>query len=293
MLNRELLAKIRKLEIRTRRMVDQLTGGAYRSVFKGRGIEFSEVREYIPGDDVRDIDWNVTARSGTAHIKKYSEERELSVILAVDISRSGFFGTRGVEKRTRMAEVAALLALSAVRNHDKAGVLLFSDRTELYLPPKSGRTHVLRLVRELLAAEPQGRGTDLPGAIADLTHSLKKRSVVFLVSDFAAPVNYEKELKMLSRRHDTVLIRVTDPLEYTFPAGLPGLVLRDAEDDRYLTFSGWRKQEKVNAVFSKNMKQLEELAKRAKTDLIDLNTVDADPVLPLMSFFHKRRGGGH
>ena len=135
MLNRELLAKIRKLEIRTRRMVDQLTGGAYRSVFKGRGIEFSEVREYIPGDDVRDIDWNVTARSGTAHIKKYSEERELSVILAVDISRSGFFGTAGVEKRTRMAEVAALLAFSAVRNHDKAGLLLFSDRTELYLPP--------------------------------------------------------------------------------------------------------------------------------------------------------------
>lgn len=293
MLNRELLAKIRKLEIRTRRMVDQLTGGAYRSVFKGRGIEFSEVREYIPGDDVRDIDWNVTARSGTAHIKKYSEERELSVILAVDISRSGFFGTQNVEKRTRMAEVAALLALSAVRNHDKAGLLLFSDRTELYLPPRSGRTHVLRIVRELLAAEPQGRGTDLPGAVSSLNHSLKKRSVVFLVSDFAAPVNYEKELKMLSRRHDTVLIRVTDPLEHAFPANLPGLVLRDAENGRSLTFSGWHKQEKVNAVFTENLKLVDDLARRAKTDLVDLSTADEDPVLPLMAFFHKRREGGH
>lgn len=292
MLNRELLAKIRKLEIRTRRMVDQLTGGAYRSVFKGRGIEFSEVREYIPGDDVRDIDWNVTARSGTAHIKKYSEERELSVILAVDISRSGFFGTRGVEKRTRMAEVAALLALSAVRNHDKAGLLLFSDRTELYLPPKSGRTHVLRLVRELLAAEPQGRGTNLSDAVTSLTHSLKKRAVVFLVSDFAAPVDYEKELKMLSRRHDTVLIRVTDPLEHTFPVGLPGLELCDAENGKRFTFSGWHKEEKVNTVFTKNKELVENLARRAKTDLVDLSTADEDPVLPLMSFFHKRREGG-
>ena len=288
----ELIKKVRKIEIKTRGLSSNIFAGQYHSAFKGRGMAFSEVREYQYGDDVRDIDWNVTARSGTAHIKKYSEERELSVILAVDISRSGFFGTAGVEKRTRMAEVAALLALSAVRNHDKAGLLLFSDRTELYLPPRSGRTHVLRLVRELLAAEPQGRGTDLPGAVTSLNHSLKKRSVVFLISDFAAPVNYEKELKMLSRRHDTILIRVTDPLEHTFPAGLPGLVLTDAENGRSLTFSIRRKADKVNAVFAADTGKVNDLARRAKTDLIDLSTADADPVLPLMAFFHKRREGG-
>ena len=161
MLTGELLAKVRKIEIKTRKLVEEITGGAYHSVFKGRGIEFSEVREYTPDDDIRDIDWNVTARMGTPYIKKYAEERELNVMLAVDASASGLFGSRGKEKREQMTEAAALLAFSAIRNNDKVGLLIFTDRTELYLPPRSGRKHGLRVIRELVGLEPQGRGTNI------------------------------------------------------------------------------------------------------------------------------------
>lgn len=288
MLAKDLLAKVRKIEIRTRRIVDELTAGAYLSVFKGRGIEFSEVREYTPGDDVRDIDWNVTARSGVAHIKKYAEEREMTVLLAVDVSRSCAFGSRAVEKKEKMAEAAALLALSAVRNHDKAGLLLFSDQPELYLPPKSGRTHVLRLIREMLAYEPKHAGTDLAAAMESLTRSLKKRAVIFVISDFASDQDYDRELKILAKRHDVIMIRVTDPLEHALPP-VPGLELSDAENGSRFIFEPLRSHgaERVRRADQILMKKTEESARHAKVDMIELDAND-DLVAPLMNFFRKR-----
>jgi len=288
MLARELLAKVRKIEIRTRRIVDELTGGAYRSVFKGRGIEFSEVREYIPGDDIRDIDWNVTARTSTAYVKKYGEERELTVILAVDVSASASFGSNGVEKKERMAEAAALLSLSAVRNHDKAGMLLFSDKNELYLPPRSGRTHVLRIIREMLGCEPEHPGTDIRAALASLAGSLKKRSVIFFISDFASDINYLRELTILSRKHDVILLRVTDPLEHSMPP-VPGLRLRDAESGSILTFGMFRTRTRERLAHAEQFltEKIRDAALHAEVDLIELDVSD-DIVSPLMTFFRKR-----
>lgn len=288
MLARELLAKVRKIEIRTRRIVDELTGGAYRSVFKGRGIEFSEVREYIPGDDVRDIDWNVTARTAVPHIKKFTEERELTVILAVDVSASSSFGSRGVEKKERMAEAAALLALSAIRNHDKAGMLLFSDKNELYLPPRSGRTHVLRIIREMLGCEPEHRGTDIRAALASLAGSLKKRAVVFFISDFAAEPDYLRELTVLSRKHDLILIRITDPLERGLPR-IPAIRVRDAESGAVLHvgFPTRRSRERLAETESFLAEKIRGIARHAEADMIELDVSD-DLVSPLMAFFRKR-----
>lgn len=202
MLPPELAKQIRLLEIRTNRAVDEITGGAYRSVFKGRGIEFEEVREYTPEDDVRDIDWNVSARMGSPYIKKYVEERELTVLLLVDVSASGAFGSAEKSKRRTAAELAALLAFSAGRNGDKVGLLMFSDRIELYVPPRSGRSHTLRLIREMLAFRPQSGGTDIDLALRESAQLLKKRSVVFLLSDLIDRKEFETSLKLLNRRHD-------------------------------------------------------------------------------------------
>ena len=286
---RELISKVRKIEIKTRRLVDEITGGAYHSVFKGRGIEFSEVREYIPGDDVRDIDWNVTARSGAVHIKKYTEERELTVILAVDISASSLFGTDPREnKREKMAECAALLAFSAIRNNDKVGLLLFSDRTELYLPPRSGRGHALRLIREMVACEPKGKGTDLNAALHYLAMVQKKRSVIFLISDFLECGDFEKNLKYLSRRHDTAAFRVQDPLEYEIPC-FPGTVLTDLETGEKISFHGSRAAVRLYSDASGSIrKSSEDLFKRSKVDMIDF-VCGEDPVKPMMKFFRTRQ----
>lgn len=290
MLAKDLLAKIRRLEIRTRRLVDAVTGGAYHSVFKGQGIEFSEVREYAHGDDVRDIDWNVTARTGVPYVKKYAEERELNVILAVDVSASTAFGSAGVEKKEKMAEAAAMLALSAVRNHDKAGLMLFTDQTELYLSPRQGRTHVLRIIRELLATDTQNRhtGTDLRSAMSVLTRSLKKKSIIFFISDFAGEMDYEQELKILAGKHDLVLIRVTDPVEHLLP-DLPGLNLTDAESGASAPWQpGGRARREYEIRSAEWRFGLQSLALRAKVDLIDLSTTDEDSARPLMVFFRRR-----
>lgn len=288
MLTRELLAKIRKIEIRTRRIVDEITGGAYHSVFKGRGIEFSEVREYIPGDDVRDIDWNVTARTNAAHVKKFAEERELTVMLAVDVSRSCAFGSGPVQKREKMAEAAALLALSAVRNHDKAGLLLFSDRRELYLPPRSGRTHVLRLIRELLACESKGQGTDIASGVESVSRALKKKAVVFLISDFEDERDFDRPLRMLACRHDVVMVRVTDPLENALPS-LPGLQLVDSETGARMTFdaSSARLRGRYAQAAAYLTEKFENTARAAAVDTIEL-TPEEDLVRPLMKFFRNR-----
>lgn len=286
---RELLAKVRKIEIRTRKLVEELTGGAWHSVYKGRGIEFSEVREYTPEDDVRDIDWNVTARMGTPFIKKYAEERELTVILAVDASASLLFGKPGAVKKEEAAEIAALLALSAIRNNDKVGLLVFTDRTELWLPPKSGRKHVLRLVRELLAFEPGSRGTDLGNAMDSLAKNLKRRSVIFLISDFITALPFEKQLKILNMKHDLAAVRITDKLELSMPP-LALLSLKDSESGDTCWFDGGSSTARklLAEKVAEKRNEVSGIFLRSKVDVVDL-ICGTDPVVPLMNFFRMRR----
>jgi len=221
MLERETLDKIRRIRIRTRAILESGIVGAYHAVFKGRGMEFAEVREYTPGDDVRSIDWNVTARTGTPHIKKFVEERDLTLLLLVDLSGSQRFGSQYLLKRDYAAEVAAVLAFSAVANQDRVGAVVFTDRIEGYIRPARGRDHALRIVRDLLALEPAGRGTDLGGALRFAQRVLKRRSIVAILSDFQDD-GYEKPLGMLRRRHDVVAIQLWDPRERDVPAA--GLV---------------------------------------------------------------------
>lgn len=288
----ELLAKVRKIEIKTRRMVDELTGGAYHSVFKGRGIEFSEVREYTSDDDVRDIDWNVTARTNIPHIKKYTEERELTVILAVDISASGLFGSAAFSKREKMTEGASLLALSAIRNNDKVGLLLFTGETELFLPPRSGRTHVLRLIREMVGAEPKDKKTNIAAALENLAKILKKKAVIFLISDFIDSNEYEKTLKIVAEKHDLVAMRVLDEKELELPP-MPALELLDAESGRSFSFSAAGKNKiRFQEEAQQESERVKALCKRSKVDLIDIRCGD-DLVRPLMRFFRTRQKHFH
>jgi len=227
MLTREQLKAVRKIQIRTSHLVTDLFAGQYQSVFKGRGMEFAEVREYAPGDEVRTIDWNVTARMGAPYVKKFVEERDLTLLLVVDVSGSQEFGSRYLRKREFAAELAAVLAFSAVANHDRVGAVVFSDRIEGYVPPGRGRDHALRIVRDLLAREPAGRGTDLAGALRFAQRVLKRRGIVAVVSDFQAE-GYERALGVLRRRHDVVALHLRDPREESVPAA--GLVaLTDPE----------------------------------------------------------------
>src|SRR5512138_969785 len=224
MLSRETLRRIRRIQIRTRVILESGIGGAYHAVFKGRGMEFAEVREYTPGDEVRTIDWNVTARMGAPYVKKFVEERDLTLLLLVDVSGSQEFGSRYLLKRDYAAELAAVLAFSAVANHDRVGAIAFSDRVEGYVPPARGRDHALRIVRDLLAREPLGRGTDLAGALRFAQRVLRRRSIVALVSDFQAE-GYERALGVLRRRHDVIAFRLFDPHERQVPdAGLVALL---------------------------------------------------------------------
>ena len=288
MISKDLLAKVRKIEIRTRRMVDEITAGAYHSVFKGAGIEFDEVREYTSDDDVKDIDWNVTARMGHPYVKKYVEERELTVLLLVDISASGQFGSEDKTKNEVAAEIASLLAFSAIRNHDKVGLLLFTDRTELYLPPKSGRHHGLRLIRELLGRKPEGKGTDISGALEKVVKILHKKAVIFLISDLIDDnSSYKKLLTVANKRHDIIAVRVLDPKELEFPK-IPGLSIVDVENRSFGYFSGGKK---AVADYSEKVKKLhlenKETCHKAKVDLIDVRS-DEDLIKPLMTFFRQR-----
>jgi uncharacterized protein (DUF58 family) len=226
----EILASVRRIEIRTRRLVDEVFSGEYHSVFKGTGMEFREVREYVPGDDVRTIDWNVTARTGQPFVKLFEEERELTVVLCVDMSRSGWFGSSDRNKVEVAAELCGVLAFSAIANKDKVGLVLFSDRVEMFIPPAKGKSHVLRLIRELLTFSPEGHGTDLNVPLRLLGSVLKRRATVFMVSDFWAG-DFTRSLATLGRRHDVVAIRVRDPRETDLPAvGLVRWV--DAESGR-------------------------------------------------------------
>ena len=241
---RALIQRVRLVELKTRRAVNAHAQGAYHSRFKGRGMAFSESRAYVPGDDPRHVDWNVTARTGELFVKQFVEERELTLLLAIDLSGSLSFGSRSRQKRQLAAEAAALLAFSALRNHDKVGLLLFTDRTERLIVPRKGRSHVLRILREVLACRPSGRGTDLGGALQKVTHLSQKRAIVALITDLLDPratgtgaegkvplADLERPLRVLSRRHDLLLLEIEDPLERTLPdVGL--LSVRDAETGR-------------------------------------------------------------
>ncbi|MCX7818202.1 MAG: DUF58 domain-containing protein [Kiritimatiellae bacterium] len=217
MIPQELLRKVRRIELRSRRLVNEVFAGSYHSVFKGRGIEFDEVREYTIGDDVRTIDWNVTARMGQPFVKKYVEERELTVVLVADVSASNRFGSRAQLKSDLIAEIAAVLAFSAIRNNDRVGVLLFSNQVERFVPPRKGVAHGLRVIREVLAAEPEQRGTDVGPAVEFLNHALHRRAVVFLLSDFLFPEPRRRALAVAARRHDLIAVIVQDRRELAWP----------------------------------------------------------------------------
>ncbi len=293
MISKDLLARVRKIEIRTRRMVDELTAGAYHSVFKGSGIEFDEVREYTSDDDVRDIDWNVTARMGTPYVKKYMEERELTVVLAVDASASERFGSGAKTKNDVVVETASLLAFSAIRNHDKVGLLLFTDQVELYLPPKSGRSHGLRLIRELVARKPQRKGTDIGAALQNLMRVLRKRAVVFLISDFINEKDYAKLLMVANKRHDIIAVRVLDPVELALPK-MAAISFEDAETGAQGFFNAGSGQlvSNLNEQAVRLHQASRQVCTRAQVDLVDIRCGD-DLVKPLMSFFRQRERKTH
>ncbi|MBO5306913.1 MAG: DUF58 domain-containing protein [Lentisphaeria bacterium] len=288
MLPVELTKQIRLLEIRTRRAVDEIIGGAYRSVFKGRGIEFEEVREYTQDDDVRDIDWNVTARMGSPYIKKYVEERELTVLFLVDVSASGAFGSSEKSKRRTAAELAALLTFSAGKNGDKVGLMMFSDKIELYVPPRSGSRHTLRLIREMLAFEPASTGTDIDLALKECAKLMKKRGIVFLLSDLIAGESFETSLKLLNRRHDVVALQISDPVEQSWPTLRP-VVVEDAESGALLSLpGGGNQQKKMDMYLAESRRLRQELCRRAQVDLVELQT-GSDVLRPVIEFFAGRR----
>jgi uncharacterized protein (DUF58 family) len=269
MLSREQLRAVRKIQIRTSHLVSDLFAGQYQSVFKGRGMEFAEVRLYQPGDDVRTIDWNVTARTGTPHVKRFAEERELTVMLLVDASASTLFGSRRQTKQALAAELGALLAFSAITNNDKVGLVMFTDRVELALPPRKGTRHVLRVIREILSRAPAGRGTDLPAALEHLRHVTKRRCVVFVVSDFLTP-GWKPALRLAARRHDVIAVVLEDPREATLPA--VGLVeLEEAETGARYTVD--TRDPRVRDAFARE-------AARARTERDRaLRTADVDAIV--------------
>ena len=288
---RDILKKIRRLELKTRGMVEAAFAGQYRSVFKGRGMNFEEVREYQPGDEVRTIDWNVTARFGEQHgdayVKKFTEERELTVMLVVDVSASGDFGSVHLSKRELAAEVACMFAFSAIRNNDKVGLILFSDDVELYIPPKKGRAHTLRLIREILFFEPKGRGTEVGVALGYLNRVLHRRSVVFLISDFQAP-DFSRQLSVTSRRHDLIAIPIVDPREEELPdVGL--ITLEDAETGEQIEFNTSDARARRAYIAAAEQRTAERLRdfRRKGIDAISLQT-DQDYVPALRAFFRNR-----
>lgn len=284
---RDILRKIRRLELRTRRLVASRFAGQYHSVFKGQGMNFEEVREYTPGDDVRAIDWNVTARMNAPYIKKFTEEREMTVMLAVDVSASGIYGSVALSKREVAAEAAAILAFSAIFNNDKVGLLLFTDRVELLIPPRKGRQHILRLIREMLYFQPAGRLTDIAGPLERLEHVLPRRALVFLISDFLAP-DFSRELAVAAARHDVVAVALRDPAEDALPdAGW--VVWEDAETGELVEIhtSSARVREAFRRAASERRRALEKLFASRHVDLVTLSTTE-DCLLPLRAFFKRR-----
>ena len=284
----EILKKIRALEIKTRGLVQAAFAGDYHSVFKGRGMNFEDVREYQPGDEIRAIDWNVTARLGNAFVKKFTEERELTVMLVVDVSASGNFGSVAESKRELAAEVACLLAFSAIRNNDKVGLVLFSDQVELFIPPKKGRSHTLRVIREILFFQPQGRGTAPSLALDYLNHVVTRRSVVFFISDFQAE-DFSRALTITSRRHDFIAIRIDDEREERLPdVGI--ITLEDAETGEQIEINTGdrRTRTRFSEAAQERRAEITHLLRRNNIDAISLRTGD-DYLPALRAFFQTTR----
>lgn len=283
----ELLKKVRKIELKTRGLSNQLFSGEYHSAFKGRGMTFSEVREYQPGDDIRTIDWNVTARLNHPYVKVFEEERELTVMLLVDVSRSESFGTNKQQKRELITELCAVLAFSAIQNNDKTGVIFFSDRIEKFIPPKKGKSHILRIIRELIEFEPTGRGTDIRQALRYCTNVVKKRSIAFLISDFLAD-NFEDALKVAGRKHDLVAIRIFDRMEMELPdAGLVRLADPESGTMQWVNTSSPAVRQLYRNNARLHEKNIRDIFKRSGIDNTNIETGE-NYIKPLMNLFRKR-----
>ncbi|MFC2139449.1 DUF58 domain-containing protein [Bacteroidota bacterium] len=287
MLTKELLKQVRQIEIRTRGIVNEVFSGEYHSVFKGRGMVFSEVREYQIGDDIRSIDWNVTARFGHPYVKIFEEERELTVMLLVDMSGSLEFGSAEKTKQQIAAEISAILAFSAMKNNDKVGLILFTDRIEKFVPPKKGRSHGLRIIREVLSFEPHGNKTDIKGVLEYFNHAVKKKAIVFLISDFMDE-GYDKILKIVGRKHDLIGLTLKDPRERELPeAGL--IKFRDAETDeiRHVDTSNKNVREAFYNYLNEADERRKSLFISSRLDSIEINIAESY-VKPLVNFFKLR-----
>ncbi len=285
----EIFKKVRKIEIKTRGLSNQLFSGEYHSVFKGRGMAFSEVREYQFGDDIRNIDWNVTARFNHPFVKIFEEERELTVMLLIDISGSNDFGTKAQLKQDVITEVAAVLSFSAIQNNDKVGVIFFSDKIEKFIPPKKGTSHILRIIRELIDFKPDNKGTDIAEALRYLSNVIKKKSTAFLISDFMDE-GFEKAIQIANYKHDLIAIRVTDEREQELPN--VGMVqMEDAETGKamWVDTSSRRMRENYAKKVLKKRGELDVLFKRYGVDMVKIYT-GRDYVSPLMNLFKKREG---
>ncbi len=289
----ELLKKVRKIEIRTKALSHQIFAGEYHSAFKGRGMAFSEVREYQYGDDVRSMDWNVTARLRAPYVKVYEEERELTVVLLIDISRSGLFGTREMTKRELIAEIAAVLSFSAIINNDKVGAMFYSDKVEKFIPPKKGRSHLLHIIREIIEYRPLSDGTDLSEALRYLTNAIKKKCTAFVLSDMLDVTGdgrprYEDAVKVAVNRHDLSVIRVHDPREKTMP-NVGVLHVKDSETGKsaWINTSSGRVRAEYSRWFQTVDDEMRKLFNKYSIDNVNISTGD-DYVKGLMSFFQKR-----
>lgn len=287
MIPKEILKKVQKIQIYTSRMVNDILAGEYQSTFKGSGIEFDEVREYQVGDDIRTIDWNVTARTGRPFVKRFVEERELTVMLMVDVSSSGYFGSTNKLKNEIAAELCALLAFSAIKNNDKVGLIVFTDRIEKFIPPKKGKKHVLRVIRELLFFKPQRSKTDIDLGISYLNRVLTRKSVVFMVSDFLSE-GYEKAMRVTNKRHDIIAVNIIDPRELQMPA-LGFVELMDAETGESIIVDTYdsKLRKGFSLLSSMELQKRRDLFKSMNVDLIEIRT-DKSYVDPILKFFKMR-----
>ena len=287
MIPAEILKKVRLIEIKTRHIVNNIFGGEYHSAFKGMGMEFAEVREYYPGDDIRAIDWNVTARTGKPFIKKYDEERELTVMLIVDVSASGFFGTGDSLKSDIMIELASILSFSAIKNNDKVGLLLFSDKIEEFIPPKKGKSHVLRVIREMIYHKAKDRKTDISIALEHIQKVLKRKSIIFLLSDFWDD-SYQQTMKLINKKHDLINIQILDKAEIAIPK-LGMVKFHDAETQKSAWIDTNNKQvQNISTKYIQNKnKIIKEFCKKNKIDFISIDTAEGY-LNPLEQFFSTR-----
>lgn len=285
---KELLKKVRKIEIKTRGLSTQVFSGEYHSAFKGRGMAFSEVREYMPGDEIRTIDWNVTARFNTPYVKVFQEERELTMMLIVDISASSNFGTKDQLKKEVIAELCAILSFSAAQNNDKIGLLLFTDQVELFIPPKKGKKHILRIIRELLEFQPQHKTTDITSVLRYFNNAIKKRTIAFVVSDFMVNQNLEDVLKIVNKRHDLIALQIEDPMEREIP-NLGFLRLRDGETGqiKWVNTGNKSTRTKWKANGLKRNAALQNVFRKSGVDFAKIAT-DEPYILPLMNLFKRR-----